>query len=203
MLFVGVTPSGTLDQGFGIDGVLALDRFGADAVVDLIPDGDRLFAFWTSTPHPDEECCIRQAITEVLPHASDRFTPNLFWQVPYRDAETPSDRDRLHRLRGTVQEDDSGLLPVLAAVARTMTDGTCRWMRADGRFIAGPCEDPVWLPATGTYRFSLDLLRPLRPSVGTDVRVYRAYAMATDGAGNVAGPGDPLFGNPVAFEVTA
>ena len=204
LLFVGVTPAGTLDPGFGIDGVLVLDRFGADAVVDLIPDGDRLFAFWTSSPHPGDTCCVRQAITEVLPHAIDRFGPDLYWQVPSGQATTPYDRDRLHRLRGVARDEVSGIRPpVQAAVSRTMTDGTCQWMRADGGFAAGPCDGPLWLPATGTFRFTLDLLRPLRPSVGTNVRVYRAYITATDGAGNIAGPGDPFFGNPTSFEVSS
>jgi uncharacterized delta-60 repeat protein len=203
LLLVGITSAGVLDPSFGIDGILALDRYGADSVDRLLPDGDRLFLQYETHIRAADPCCTDQnAISEVLPHASDTFPPHVRWRVPQPIGAEPYDTDRLGRLRGIVDEPESGVRgPVTVAVSRTMTDGSCQWMRADGRFRAGACDAMTWLPAAGAFAFELTLPRPLKPSVRTDVRAYRAYASATDGAGNDTPIPDTLFLNPVRFEV--
>jgi hypothetical protein len=204
LLLVGLTSGGDLDPTFGIDGVLVLDRYGDDQVDRLFLDGDRLFLRYETSLRGAGLCCSHHnAIAEVLPRESDAWPPYVVWRVPRQCCAGPYDSDRLDRLRGIVNEPNSGIRgPVTVAVRRTMTDGSCKWMGADGRFRAAACDAMTWLPATGTFRFERGLPRPLRPSVGTDVRAYRAYAAVTDGAGNAANFDDPVLGNYVQFDVT-
>jgi Calx-beta domain len=80
----------------------------------------------------------------------------------------------------------SGVVRVEMALRRNDSDGACAWW--DGsRFVRGDCSQQRWLRmrAYEPGWFYYYRIRALRPSVGTGVRSYTAFAEATDSAGNI------------------
>ena len=97
---------------------------------------------------------------------------------------------------------DSGVERMTIALRRNSTGGSCAWWNG-ARFVRGNCSEPSWrrmraYEAGWFYYYRID---PLRPSVGSPIRNYTAFAQGVDAAGNVEE--DFLVGrNRNTFEVT-
>jgi len=83
-------------------------------------------------------------------------------------------------------EGGSGVAVAHLALRRKMENGKCAWWRGK-RFRPGPCGKKVWKPMKHDednflfyYRF-----KPLRPTVGTKIKSYRAWTRGRDWAGNM------------------
>ena len=83
-------------------------------------------------------------------------------------------------------EGGSGMAKAHMALRRKLENGTCAWWRG-GKFRRGPCSKKVWKVMKHDeqnflfyYRF-----KPLRPTVGTNIKHYRAWTRGRDFAGNV------------------
>jgi uncharacterized repeat protein (TIGR02543 family) len=75
---------------------------------------------------------------------------------------------------------------VRIALRKRKTNGTCEWWNGSG-FTAGPCAAKVWHQMTEydfEAHFYLYNFPELPSSVGTAIRNYTAYCLATDSAGN-------------------
>jgi hypothetical protein len=70
------------------------------------------------------------------------------------------------------------------ALRKKFTDDTCEWWTG-ASFSAGPCNSHVWNSMTeyGTDAYLYNLPE-LPASIGTQIRNYRAFCLATDAAGN-------------------
>lgn len=84
--------------------------------------------------------------------------------------------------------DGSGVEKVQAGLRKKFRDGTCAWWNGTG-FRQRPCTKRLWVtrPANRGDEVALfELAKPLKPSIGTDIRRYTAYSRAIDFAGNVS-----------------
>ena len=103
-------------------------------------------------------------------------------------------RHRLHYERGDYRlrefhvfaNDDGEVAGVELALRRNQEDGSCAWFSGK-RFVRGACAAKRWLdtdyyPDLDWYYYRMD---ELKPSVGTSIKSYTAFARGTDGAGNV------------------
>lgn len=71
------------------------------------------------------------------------------------------------------------------ALRKSLRGGSCTWLGPGGGWTSHACNAPVWLVARGTVFWSFALHHRLAESAGTKVMKCRAYARATDRAGNV------------------
>ena len=86
--------------------------------------------------------------------------------------------------RGSATDPSGPITEVEAALRRKKTDGTCGWWNGDS-FVAGPCGEKMFVPASGTDVWSLALGTTLKPSKGTNIDYYTLYSRGTDADGNV------------------
>ena len=106
-------------------------------------------------------------------------------------------RQRLHYERGDyrlrefhvfARDEEGEVARVEIAVRQNRLRGGCAWLTGE-RFARAPCSAKRWLE-TGYYP-DLDWyyyrMVSLKPSEGTAIKSYTAFARATDGAGNVEG----------------
>lgn len=68
---------------------------------------------------------------------------------------------------------------------RSFENGTCAWW--NGRdFKRRPCSKKLWVEKTSTSDLVLyKIPKSLKPTRGTNIRLYTAYSRGTDEAGNV------------------
>lgn len=78
----------------------------------------------------------------------------------------------------------SGVVKVWLALRRTKLSGQCAWYTASG-FVPGGCSAKKWLPMQPEADLYLRTVKPLAPSIGTEIRDYRAWTRGLDGAGNL------------------
>lgn len=85
----------------------------------------------------------------------------------------------------TSDQGGSDVVSADIALRRNNENGRCAWWTGR-KFKRGPCSDERWIPL---HRYEPDFFYQrfdaLRPSAGTSIEDYTAYARARDGAGNV------------------
>ncbi len=81
------------------------------------------------------------------------------------------------RIAGTAFADSVGIARVEVALAARLAGGQCRWWTGSRFGSAGPCAEPVWVPARGTDLWSVRVRLPRRGSF-----VARSRALQRGGA---------------------
>jgi Calx-beta domain len=150
------------------DGAQEPDETFVVSLPDASPDG---FAQTTVTVGGD---------IDVSPPRSRFHHPREGWRY---DAEDYRIRE-IHVFTNDVG--DSGVERMTLALRRNASGGGCAWWNGT-RFATGDCSEPRWLrmrayEAGWFYYYRID---PLRPSVGSSIRNYTAFAQGVDAAGNV------------------
>jgi hypothetical protein len=80
-------------------------------------------------------------------------------------------------------EGGSGVAKAWLALRLTRKNGRCAWYTGSG-FDGGRCGAKRWLKMKPSTRFYLYRVKPLKPSIGTKIKNYRAWTRLMDGAGN-------------------
>ena len=166
---------------FGPGERLAYIRIGI--VDDGVPEPDETFVVSLPDASPDGFA----ETTVTIGGEIDLSPPRSRFHHP-RDGWSYDDED--YRIREihvfTNDVGDSGVERMTIALRRNSTGGGCAWWNGT-RFAAGDCSEPRWLrmrayEAGWFYYYRID---PLRPSVGSTIRSYTAFAQGVDAAGNV------------------
>jgi len=175
---------GSVARAFGIRGRIAIDvgqalgaAAGSDRAIDVVEHGDGLAVLGIG-PRPGRV----RALLRLGPASLDADRPSSRIGHP-ADGRTYGQLG-VQTLRGSASDRLSGIARVEVAIRQLLTNGTCRWMGRRGGFVDRACDRPQWLPARGTLSWVFPLRRVLPESIGV-IKSYRAYARATDGAGNV------------------
>lgn len=182
---------------FGPGERLAFIRIGI--VEEGVPEPDETFV--VSLPDASPDAFAETTVT--IGGEIDVSPPRSRFHHP-RDGWSYDDED--YRIREihvfTNDVGDSGVERMTIALRRNSTGGSCGWWNGT-RFAAGDCSEPAWLrmrayEAGWFYYYRID---PLRPSVGSTIRSYTAFAQGVDVAGNIEE--DFIVGrNRNTFEVT-
>jgi len=123
----------------------------------------------------------------ILDSGSDSIAPVTRFHHPRQGLKYRRADYRIREFH-TFYEDEggSGMAKAHMALRRKLENGTCAWWRG-GKFRRGPCSKKVWKVMKHDeqnflfyYRF-----KPLRPTVGTNIKHYRAWTRGRDFAGNV------------------
>jgi hypothetical protein len=80
-------------------------------------------------------------------------------------------------------EGGSGVAKAWLALRLKRKNGRCAWYAGTG-FDGGRCGAKRWLQMKPSTRFYLYRVKPLKSSIGTKIRYYRAWTRLMDGAGN-------------------
>jgi hypothetical protein len=141
--------------------------YGADPTVCKLPA--------PATPAAPVPSTSTAPVSTASTAAVDRIAPSSHFTAPLAFAKLR----QVKRLVGVVAPDRSDIQSVSYALARRV--GTlCSFRRANGTLAAATsCAKPIWLPATGRAFWHVTFAKPL--AAGR----WRAFARATDGAGNV------------------
>jgi hypothetical protein len=113
----------------------------------------------TQSPTPTPSPCSPAVAFITKPADSEAYPPR-----------------KVRTLKGFVQCDES---QVEVALVKKMKGGKCHWWDGGG-FAPGPCATKVFNPALAGDQWSFGLGTKLKPSIGTKIRHYTAYARATD-----------------------
>lgn len=173
--------------------------FGAGERVKMIEIGIVNDAF----TEPSEELTV--TLTEpgpLIPDAGDATTavlrildneeggsgapPSTKFHHPRQRLRYERGDYRLREFHVFVNDEEGEVAGVEMALRRTQVSGSCAWFTGR-RFARGACSAKEWLetefyPDLGWWYYRMD---QLKPSVGTTVKSYTAFARGTDGAGNV------------------
>jgi hypothetical protein len=91
----------------------------------------------------------------------------------------------LNSVYGDVVDQGHGSAEIAAAIRRKMTDGSCRWLKANGSFVTGACSKIKFFDDfAGTNYLYAPLPGNLPSSVGTGTKNYTAFARSIDPDGN-------------------
>ena len=113
----------------------------------------------------------------------------------HRSAVTVKDA---RNVQGTANDQGgSSVAKVELALRQKLKDG-CKWWNGNA-FAGGPCSQKVFFGANGQSSWSYTFSKKLKPT-GGDIRNYRLYSRAIDGAGNTESEFVPKA-NLVKFEV--
>lgn len=150
---------------------------------DALEEADETLEVVLTEAKPD--ALARTTVTidgalDVSPPRSRFHHPKEGWDYASEDFRIRE----VHVFTGDANE--TGVARMSIALRRNSTGGACAWWDGNG-FDPGACSEPRWVrmrayEAGWFYFYRLD---PLRPSVGTNVRSYTAFAQGTDAAGNV------------------
>jgi hypothetical protein len=129
---------------------------------------------------------VASTLELAIGSGSDDTAPRSRFHHPRDGWSYAADDYRIRELHVFTRDGGSGVRGVDIALRRNDRDGRCAWWTGS-RFSVGACGDPRFVRMTAFepgwfYGYRIE---PLRPSVGTSVRSYTAYARATDAAGNV------------------
>lgn len=187
----GAEPSATPGQDFEADSPATL-TFAAGQRVALI--SFRLISDGVQEPDENIEVALTGAAVaepatttltivdtdEALPQPRSRFHhPRQGLDYPYNDF-------RLREVHVfTKSKSGYAVNEVEWALRREMKDGSCAWLGAKG-FRKGPCDERKWLRmrAYDPGYFYYYRLNALKPTKGTGIASYMAFARATDEVGN-------------------
>jgi len=130
----------------------------------------------------------RDTTTVVIPDAGvDSIAPETRFHHPRQGLKYRKADYRIREFHTYYKDQGgSGMRRAQLALRRKMENGGCAWWRG-GRFKPGPCNQRVWLAMKHDeanflffYRF-----KPLKPTVGTRIKSYRAWTRGRDWAGNL------------------
>jgi hypothetical protein len=181
---VRVKDDGSIARPFGIDGRIALDvaqtlggAAGGDRLLDLVPHDDGVAVLGIGS----RPARVR-GVFRLGSHALDSRPPTSRIGHP-RDGGSFGQLG-VQTVRGSASDRLSGIRRIEVAIRQSLTGGGCRWLAARGGFVDRACDRPVWHTTDGSVSWLFELRRVLPESVGS-IKIYRAYARATDGARNI------------------
>lgn len=130
----------------------------------------------------------RDMTTVVIPDAGvDSIAPETRFHHPRQGLKYRKGDYRIREFHTFYKDQGgSGIRRAHLSLRRKMENGRCAWWQGGG-FRPGPCGKKVWKPMKHDednflfyYRF-----KPLRPTVGTKIKSYRAWTRGGDWAGNM------------------
>ncbi|HJR46122.1 MAG TPA: Calx-beta domain-containing protein [Actinomycetota bacterium] len=115
---------------------------------------------------------------------SDTVAPVSYFHQPLHDTTY---RPRAMRDVLAFAEDDGvGVKAVQVALVMKRRGGGCRWFdRSERGFVAGDCATKRWMRFSTSETMVYTLPDPLRRSIGTRIRFYKAWSRGIDELGNV------------------
>jgi len=122
----------------------------------------------------------------ILDQGVDHVAPVTRFHHPRQGLKYRRADYRIREFHTYYKEDGSGMARAHLALRRKMENGRCAWW-GGGTFKPGPCGKKVWKPMKhdeGNFLFYYRF-KPLRPTVGTKIKSYRAWTRGRDWAGNM------------------
>lgn len=181
--------SGTL----AFDAGQRIKRFVVRMTNDRLEEGAEGFSVALSEPlgaSLEETSISRGVIQDDETPASDTSAPVSYFHQPLH-GKSYSPR-AMRDILAFADDGGSGVKQVQVALMKKLSNGSCRWFsKRQKTFVAQPCADKLWMnfPTDETVIYTLP--KKLRPSRGTNIHYYKAWARGIDVIGNRETTFDP------------